>query len=75
MKKIFISTYPFSEINNFPKELLKSNSIEFSVNPLKRKLTESELIKYSDGMTVLIAGTEKISKQFFNKRPEVKFIS
>lgn len=75
MTQIFVSTHPFAEGNAFPIEMLKSNSIPFFINPLKRKLTEEELIKFSKGSSVLIAGTEQISRRFFSLRPELKFIS
>jgi hypothetical protein len=45
--RVFVSTAPFAEGNEFPLEMLRANGIDFNVNTLKRKLTEIELISLS----------------------------
>jgi D-3-phosphoglycerate dehydrogenase len=43
VKKVLITTVPFGDKNKMPLDMLKSNNIEYVINPLNKKLTENEL--------------------------------
>jgi len=73
--KVLVTTVPFGATNQLPLELLSSNSIEFVINPLSRKLVEDELIQMVGEFDGLIAGTEVISDRVMSAAPRLKFIS
>ncbi len=74
MTKIFVSTAPFSVQTDVPERLLIDSGVEFSVNPTGRKLTETELTEFIGDVTVLIAGTERISERVIRMAPKLKLI-
>lgn len=73
--KVLVTTVPFGEKNPMPLELLKDNNIDFTINPLGKKLTETELIEMIGDYDVIIAGTEPITKRVFDSAPKLKMIS
>ena len=75
MKKVLITTVPFGERNQLPFELLQDAGIEYTVNPLNKKLTEAELSEMISDYDVLIAGTESITDKVMAKAPKLKLIS
>lgn len=75
MKKIFVSTAPFSEFDRRPVDILSGAGIELRVNPTTRKMSERELIENLDGVDVLIAGTERITSAVFEAHPSLRMIS
>jgi D-3-phosphoglycerate dehydrogenase / 2-oxoglutarate reductase len=74
-KKILITTVPFGEKNRAPLDMLESNNIDYVVNPLKKKLTESELEDLISDFDVVIAGTEQITRKVMDKASNLKLIS
>ena len=72
--KILITTVPFSK-NKKPSELLNNKNINYTINPLNKKLNEEELKKLIKDYDVIIAGTEKISNEVIDKAKNLKFIS
>ena len=75
MTKVLITTVPFAEKNKLPLELLDSKSIEYTINPLGRKLTEEELAEYITNFDALIAGTEPITDYVLSNAKHLKLIS
>lgn len=74
-KKIFISTSSFGDFSNEPIDLLKSEGFEVILNPLGRKLNETETIEFLKDTIGVIAGTEKYSENVFNSLPLLQTIS
>lgn len=75
MTKVLVSTVPFSESIDTPTQLLISNGIEFVINPLNRKLTESDLMGLLPDFDAIIAGTEPITRQVLSCAKKLKLIS
>lgn len=73
--KVLITTVPFAEKDRQPLKMLEDSKIKYLINPLNRKLTESELIEMLSDYDALIAGTEKISQTVINSAPKLKHIS
>ena len=73
--KVLITTVPFGGQNKLPLELLDISNVDYLINPLKKKLTENELIELIPDIDVLIAGTEPITKKVIDKATNLKFIS
>jgi len=73
--KVLITTVPFGQIDGQPLQDLKSNNIEYVINPLNRKLQPGELVELIEDFDVIIAGTEKINQDVFDKAKKLKFIS
>lgn len=73
--KILVSTFPFAKLNILPFEILNSLNVDFIVNPLNKKLTETELILLIKDVDILIAGTELISKKVIDAAPKLKLIA
>ncbi len=74
-KSIFIATSTFSVYSNEPIDRLEDGSREIILNPLSRKLTSNELIKYAHDATGIIAGTELYTKEVLDELPNLKVIS
>jgi D-3-phosphoglycerate dehydrogenase len=75
MYQILITTVPFGDRNRFPLEMLEANGVDYRLNPLKRKLTEDELIGMVADVGVIIAGTEPITEKVMEKALNLKHIS
>jgi D-3-phosphoglycerate dehydrogenase / 2-oxoglutarate reductase len=75
MFKVLITTVPFGDKDSRPLDLLKSNNINYIINPIGRKLTEDELVDMVKDFDVIIAGTEKISAKVMEKSTNLKMIS
>jgi len=73
--KVFVSTHPFSSTSPEPMKLLKENGFDVRLNPLNHKITSEELAKEIKDAHILIAGTEKITKEVFENAPNLKLIS
>lgn len=61
MPKALITTVPFADKNRLPIEMLQTAGIDYTINPLGRKLKEAELAEMVADFDVLIAGTEPIT--------------
>ncbi len=75
MSQVLINTIPFGEIDRYPLDLLEKNNISYLINPLKKKLNESELVNLVGDCEVIIAGTEKISEKVILAAKNLKLIS
>jgi D-3-phosphoglycerate dehydrogenase len=74
-QKIFISTSSFGDFSSEPIDLLKSEGFEVKLNPLGRKLNETETIELLKDTVGVIAGTEKYSETVLNALPLLQTIS
>jgi D-3-phosphoglycerate dehydrogenase / 2-oxoglutarate reductase len=74
-KRILIATSTFGAHSNEPIDRLEDGSREILLNPLSRKLTSNELIKYAHDATGIIAGTELYTKEVLDELPNLKVIS
>lgn len=74
-KKVFISTSSFGDFSGEPVDLLKREGFEVILNPLGRKLNETETIEFLKDTVGVIAGTEKYSETVFNALPLLRAIS
>jgi len=74
-KNVLITTVPFAERDSKPIDLLNANNISFTINPLNKKLTESELLGLVSDYDAIIAGTEDITSKVLDKAKKLKFIS
>lgn len=75
MPKVLITTVPFAERNRLPLELLEGAGIEYRINPLGRRLKESELADLASDVDALIAGTEPISERVMTAATRLRLIS
>ena len=73
--KIFVSTHPFSSTSSLPIQLIEEHGLELTKNEHGRKNTSSELANDIKDAEVLIAGTEKITKEVLQNAPNLKLIS
>ena len=73
MPKIFIATSSFNEDNLKKLKLYDNCIVEF--NPLARKLSQDEIIKYASNADAIIAGTENYSKEVLSRLECLKVIS
>ena len=72
--KVFIATSSFNEKpSNIIKEIEIEN-YEFLKNPLKKKLTNQQLIKYAKDCEFIIAGTDNYDKDTINKLSKLKYL-
>jgi D-3-phosphoglycerate dehydrogenase len=75
MPKALITTVPFAAKNRLPLEQLESAGITYLINPLGRRLSESELAELVADCDVLIAGTEPITQRVMDSARRLKLIS
>ncbi len=75
MAKVLITTVPFGMHNQLPIDLLESLGVDFQINPIGRRLTESELVEMVVGSEIIIAGTEPITARVMDAAPGLTLIS
>lgn len=74
-KRVLVTTVPFGEVDSRPLEILDNAGVEVVVNPLKRKLTSSDLAAMISGFDYLIAGTEMIDEAVLSEADCLKLIA
>ena len=67
MNKLFIATSNFYRIDPKIIKIFKKKKISIKYNPLKRKLTNKEIIKFALDASYIIAGTENYNKDVIKK--------
>jgi D-3-phosphoglycerate dehydrogenase / 2-oxoglutarate reductase len=75
MYKALITTVPFGDKDRLPLNLLGKHNIEYLINPLNKKLTETELSEMIPDFDAIIAGTEPITKKVMGNAKNLKIIS
>jgi len=73
--KVFISTSSFGQFDKSPVDMLEKAGIEISLNPFGRKLTEDEIKDNLQGVDLLIAGTEPLTRSVIDSSGDLKIIS
>jgi len=73
--KALITTVPFGDKDRLPLDLLEKNGVEYLINPLGRKLVESELAEMVSDFDIIIAGTELITDYVMERGKKLKIIS
>lgn len=74
MKKLFIATSNFYELNSKKIFFFKKKGLIIKKNPLKKKLNQKELLRLSENPDYIIAGTETYNKYILKKLNKLKFI-
>jgi D-3-phosphoglycerate dehydrogenase / 2-oxoglutarate reductase len=72
--KVFIATSSFSELTTSVKTIAKKKNFLFKKNPLKKKLTSDQLVKYAKDCNYIIAGTEIYNQKTLDKLTKLKYI-
>jgi len=75
MSQIFVTTVPFGAYSTVPFDLLDSLAVTHDLNPLGRRLTETELADMIGDAEVLIAGTEPITAEVMDAGRNLRLIS
>lgn len=73
--KVLITTVPFGEKDHLPIDLLEEAGLDFTINPLGKKLTEDELAEMVTEFDAIIAGTEPITDKVLSRAGNLKIIS
>jgi len=73
--KVLITTVPFGEKDHLPTDLLEEAGLDFTINPLGKKLTEDELAEMVTEFDAIIAGTEPITDKVLSRAENLKIIS
>ena len=72
--KLFIATSSFSlNLNKFKKNK-NFNRYKILMNPVKKKLSKNQLIKFAKDSEIIIAGTETYDSEVLSKLKKLKFI-
>ena len=74
ISKVFIATSSFTEQ---PGKYFKKKDIrnfKFLKNPIKKKLTSKQLVKYALDCEYIIAGTENYDKETINQLYKLKYL-
>lgn len=73
--QVLITTVPSGALDRRPLQLLASAGVPYVVNPLGRRLKEEELADMIGGASVLIAGTEPITKRVMDRAHNLRLIA
>lgn len=73
--KIVISTTTFGEFDQSPIKMLENASVDFALNPYRRKLTSEEVVDFAKDATGIIAGTESLNGDVLRQLKGLKVIS
>lgn len=72
--KVVITTVPFGGIDPKPLDALRDAGLDFTINPLQRKLRADEVAGVIGDADIVIAGTEAITQAVFDQCPNLKAI-
>jgi len=73
--KVLVTTVPFAEKDTRPLQALEQAGADVVINPLGRKLQESDLVNLISEFDILIAGTEPITQKVIDRAERLKLIS
>lgn len=73
--KVLIATSTFATQSTKPLDLLKKAGFELVLNPHGRRLKSNEVIEMAQGVSGMIAGTERLDEEIFRKTPLLRVIS
>lgn len=73
--RVLVTTVPFADNDRTPLDLLASCGAEVVINPLGRKLKETELAEMAAGFHILVAGTEPITERVMDNASQLKLIA
>jgi D-3-phosphoglycerate dehydrogenase len=73
--RVLITTIPFGEVSRRPLDLLEEAGVDYTVNPIGRKLREHELAELIGHCEVLIAGTEPITDRVLSLASRLRLIA
>lgn len=74
-QRVLITTVPFGEVDKKPLELLEDAGIEYTINPLGRRLQSNELADLIEDFDALIAGTEPITAETIRRGKRLRLVS
>jgi len=74
-RQILITTSPFGESDPSALQLLQQENIDFTMNPLGRRLREEEIADLIGPYEVVIAGTEPITAAVLDRAPALKLLA
>ncbi len=72
--KVFIATSSFNEKPAIVEKKNNFKKFKFIKNPLKKKLTGSQIVKFAKNCEYIIAGTENYDKNIIDKLNKLKFL-
>ncbi len=72
--KVFIATSSFSELTKTFENNAKKKNFLFKKNPLKKKLTSNQLIKFAKDCKYIVAGTEIYNQKTIDQLTKLKYI-
>ena len=72
---IFVALSTFAEYGKEPLTLLKNTGIEYSFNPLGRRLVREEIVQMGSNASGIIAGVEPYDAEVLCNLPNLKCIS
>jgi D-3-phosphoglycerate dehydrogenase len=75
MMNVFVSTHPFGSVSREPLDILARDDIRVELNPYGRKITPAELTEHLADKQGLIAGTEVLDGNVFDRAPKLKIIA
>lgn len=73
-RRAIVTTVPFGTIDDLPLRRLAEHGVDLVINPLGRKLKESEVADVIRGFPVVIAGTENITAETMRSCPDLRAI-
>ena len=73
--KIFVALSTFAQYGEAPLSLIKNSNIEYSLNPLGRRLKKKEIIDMGCDASGIIAGVEPYDVEVLSSMPQLKCIS
>lgn len=72
---ILVTAVPFAKRDPRPLSLLKSSGHSFRLNMADRQLTEDEMVQMVPGHSIIIAGTDPITRRVMQAAPTLKLVS
>jgi D-3-phosphoglycerate dehydrogenase len=73
--KVVVGASSFADSSELPLKMLEEKGIELVKNPLKRRMTEDEIIEHLKGADGLLAGLEPLNEKVFASCPQLKAVA
>ena len=73
-KQLFIAPSSFNKKQKIFIDLQKNKKLSIKLNPIKKKLSENQILEYAKDATHIIAGTEKYTANTLKKLKKLRYI-
>ncbi|MCB9771014.1 MAG: phosphoglycerate dehydrogenase [Candidatus Omnitrophica bacterium] len=73
--KILVALSTFAQYGQEPLDLLKKSGLSYTINPVSRRLSAEDILKFAQDCSGIVAGVEPYTSEVLSRLPQLKCIS